>query len=80
MNATTEIEEKDVYRKRYRIRRTGRNGASLETTIPKVVFEREAARLGLTVEEAIEKLVAVWEFNSFHGLHLSFELAGDSNK
>lgn len=73
MNDTIIIEEKDVYKKSYRIRKTGREGSSLETTIPREVFEREARRVGLTVEEAIQKLVAVWRFNSFRGLHLTFE-------
>jgi hypothetical protein len=31
--------------------------------------------MGLTFEEALDKLVAVWRFNDFNGLHLSFEPA-----
>jgi len=69
------IDEKEVIIKRYRIRLTGKDGATLETSIPREVFEREARRLGLTVEEALKKLVAVWRYNSFRGLHLSFEPA-----
>jgi len=67
------IDEKDVIIKRYRIRSTGKDGATLETSIPREVFDREARRLGMTVEDALEKLVAVWRFNGFRGLHLSFE-------
>jgi len=63
----------EVIEKRYRIRRTGRKGSSLETTIPREAFEREARRRGMTIDEALEKLEAVWWFDSFDGLHLSFE-------
>lgn len=67
------LDDKEVIIKRYRVRTTGRVGSTLETTLPKEAFEREARRLGLTFVEALEKLVAVWRFNDFHGLHLSFE-------
>lgn len=68
-----ELDPKKVLTKRYKVRTTGRNGVSIETTIPRVVFEREARRHGLSPEEAVEKLEAVWKFNSFNGLYLSFE-------
>jgi len=67
------LREKDVIIKRYKVRPTGSQGATLETSIPKEVFEREARRLGLTIKEALEQLEAVWRFNNFRGLHLSFE-------
>jgi hypothetical protein len=73
MEHVIHLDDKEVIIKKYKIRTTGREGATLETSIPKEAFEREARRLGLTVEEALKKLVAVWRFNSFHGLHLSFE-------
>lgn len=68
-----EIKDENVIIKRYKVRSTGKNGATLETTLPREVFEREARRQGLTIEEALEKLDAVWRFNDFRGLHLSFE-------
>jgi hypothetical protein len=34
---------------------------------------REARRQGLTLAEALKKLVAVWRYDSFAGLFLSFE-------
>lgn len=71
--ATIELADKDVIIKRYKIRVTGSRGATIETSIPREAFEREARRAGLTIEEALEKLQAVWRFNNFHGLHLSFE-------
>jgi len=73
MQKIIKLDDKEVIIKKYRIRPTGREGATLETSIPREVFEREARRLGLTVEEALEKLEAVWRYNSFRGLHLSFE-------
>jgi energy-converting hydrogenase A subunit M len=74
-----ELDERQIIKKKYRIRTTGKNNASLETTIPREVFEREARRLGLSFEEAIERLVCVWRFNSFKGLHLSFEPASEQH-
>ena len=73
MAETIQISDQDVIVKRYKIRLTGRLGSSIETTVPKEVFEREVRRLGLTVEEALEKLDAVWRYNSFKGLYLTFE-------
>jgi len=73
MAETIQLSDQDVIVKRYKIRLTGRFGSSIETTVPKEVFEREARRLGLTVEEALEKLNAVWRYNSFKGLYLTFE-------
>ncbi len=73
MEQTINLDDRHVIIKIYRIRSTGNNSATLETSIPHEVFEREARRLGLTVQEALEKLVAVWRFNSFRGLHLDFE-------
>ena len=73
MERIIKLDDKEVIIRKYRIRPTGREGSTLETSIPKEAFEREARRLGLTVEEALEKLEAVWRFNNFRGLHLSFE-------
>jgi len=73
MEQQIKIDDKDVIIKRYKIRTTGKQGATLETSIPREVFEREARQLGLTVEEALAQLQAVWRFNNFRGLHLSFE-------
>lgn len=72
-NQIIELNDGEVIIKRYKIRATGNQNASIETTIPREAFEREARRLGLTVEKAVRNLTAVWRFNSFRGLHLSFE-------
>lgn len=74
------IDDENVYIKRYKIRQTGKAGSTLETTIPKEVFEREARRLNMTFQEAVENLEAVWRFNDFRGLHLSFEKKGGIKK
>lgn len=69
-----EIDSFDTIQKRYKIRRSGRrNGSSIETTIPPEAFAREARRRGMTPEEAVNELVAVWHYNSFPGIHLRFE-------
>lgn len=73
MEHTIHIDDKKVIIKKYKVRTTGKHGSTLETSIPKEAFEREARRRGLPFEEALKKLAAVWRFNSFRGLHLSFE-------
>jgi hypothetical protein len=73
MEETIKLDDRHVIIKIYRIRATGGKSATLETSIPREAFEREVRRLGLTVEEALQQLVAVWRYNSFRGLHLDFE-------
>jgi hypothetical protein len=73
---TLDLDDRNLILKRYRIRVTGKNGRTIETSIPREVFEREARCQGLTLQEALEKLQAVWRYNSFRGLHLSFEPKG----
>jgi hypothetical protein len=72
-NNSIQLSDEKVIIKRYKVRSVGNQKASIETTIPKEAFEREARRCGMTTEEALTQLVAVWRFNSFKGLHLSFE-------
>ena len=73
MERTIEIDDKKVYKRKYKLRRTGAQGSTIEITIPREVVEREARCLGITEEEAVEKLLGVWRYNNFHGVHLSFE-------
>ena len=79
-NQTIQLKEDDVIIKRYKVRTAGNLDASIETTIPREAFEREARRQGMTTQEALEKLAAVWRYNSFQGLHLSFERTVQSSK
>jgi hypothetical protein len=73
MNEQISLDDKDLIIKRYKVRLTGQGGSTVETSIPREVFEREARRLGLTIREAEQKLLAVWRYDSFRGLLLSFE-------
>lgn len=70
------LDEGKVYIKRYKVRKSGRDGRTLETSIPRLTFEREARRRGLSIEKALEALEAVWRFNDFDGLYLNFEKRG----
>ena len=72
-NKEIRIDLNDTLSRKYKVRRTGYEGSTIETSIPREAFEREARRLGLSPEEAIEQVFAVWRYNNFHGLHLSFE-------
>ena len=72
-NQTIQLSDDQVIIRRYKVRTTGNQNASIETTIPREAFEREARRQGMTIEEALKNLAAVWRFNNFRGLHLSFE-------
>ena len=70
---TNYLNDKELIIKRYKIRSVGKQKASIETTIPREVFEREARRHTMTTKEALDKLEAVWHYDGFHGLYLSFE-------
>ena len=74
------LRDENVIKKRYKIRRTGKSGETLETTVPREAFEREARRFQMNPEEAVNKLVAVWRFNNFKGLHLDFELKKETEE
>jgi hypothetical protein len=71
-----QLSDEKVLIRRYKVRSVGNQKASIETTIPREAFEREARRWGMTTQQALDDLVAVWRFNSFKGLHLSFEKKG----
>lgn len=68
------FDEKKVLLKKYKLRTAGAQGATIEITLPKEALEREARRLDVSEEQAVEKLMGVWKYNSFKGLHLDFEL------
>ena len=59
-------------KKQYNIRSASPSSISYEITLPKIAIEREAARMGMTVEEYSENFDGLWSFNSFQGLHLDF--------
>lgn len=68
------LDDKNLLIKKFRLRRAGAKGRSIEITIPKAAIHREARRLGLKEGEAVEKLLGVWKYNHFPGLHLTFEI------
>jgi len=66
------IELNDAYKKIYRLRRTGEDGLTVETSIPPEVIEKEARKRGLTKKEFVTRFNAQWTYNSFEGMHLAF--------
>jgi len=62
--------KKVVYRKEYELRKVGRGG--VETTIPRIVLEREARRRGLSYEEFIERYKIVHLFNDFEDIAAAY--------
>jgi hypothetical protein len=66
------IKDKGALRRRYRLRRTGRQWLSWETTIPREVIEREARKRGIPLTEFEKHFEAEWLFDNFPGLHLVF--------
>lgn len=74
MSENFALDDKKVIVKKYKLRTAGARGATIEITLPKAAVEREARRLGISEEQAAERLVGVWRYNNFRGLHLDFEL------
>ncbi|GAG22946.1 unnamed protein product [marine sediment metagenome] len=62
---------------RYKLRRATSSGSTVEVSIPKIVLDRAMRRLGLFLDKDIKKIAAVWRFDSFEGLYLTFERAMD---
>lgn len=52
-NQTIQLSDEKVIIKRYKLRSVGNQKASIETTIPREAFEREARRCGMTTQEAL---------------------------
>ena len=62
----------DAYKKRYKIRRVGREYSTLEVSIPPHIIEREADNIGLSVNEFLEQYRAEWLFDNFSGAFVRF--------
>ena len=71
---------KDALRKTYKIRRNVPGRDSVVVAMPFEVVEREARRLGLSVNEFIKQYQVIAEYNSFDGVHYSFEKVNDSKE
>ena len=67
------LDDPEMFVKSYRLRKTGAGGKSIEITLPQEVFRREIRRLGLSKDEALKLLTAVWHYGPFHGIYLAFE-------
>lgn len=70
----------DALERRYQIRRTGRNGASFEVTVPPEVLVREARRLGVPDEKIADALQVVWRYNDFRGVHMEITKKEDKQR
>jgi hypothetical protein len=64
----------DAYRKSYKLRLSaGRSKNCIEVTFPFPVVEKEARKLGLSVDQFIEQYQAVAQYNGFDGVLYQFE-------
>jgi len=73
----SKLNDKRMLIKRYKLRKATSSGSTVEVSIPKIVLDREMRRLGLFLDEDIKKIEAVWRFDSFEGLYLTFERVTD---
>jgi len=71
------LELKGTYKRRYKMRVQGENGLNTVVSIPRPVIEREAEMHGMTPEEFIKRFRAVAHYDSFEGVHYTFEEAND---
>lgn len=60
----------NTFEKRYKIRRVGDGGA--EISVPKIVIERAAKRVGETFDQFIETHDVVHLFNGFEGVDAAY--------
>lgn len=74
------MKSKEALRKPYKMRRNvcGRN--SFTVTMPFEVIEREARKRHLDIDTFIKTYQVVAEYNSFDGVHYTFEKVEDNNK
>ena len=62
----------DAYKKVYRVRVTGREGLTYETSIPKSVIQRHAEKVKLTPEKFLQEYRAEWLYDDFGGAFVRF--------
>ena len=70
--------KKVVYRKEYRMRAVGAGGA--ETTIPKIVIEREARKQGISPDAFIKSFKVVHLFDDFDDFAAAYRFVPDPEK
>jgi hypothetical protein len=66
------IDFNNALARRYALRRIDSNKRAWEATIPREIVEREARRLGITIEELEETYELECLFDDFHGIHYRF--------
>lgn len=66
-------EPHNTYKKPYKMRAQGREGLNTVVSIPRVVLDREARKLGISIQEFLEQYMAVAQYDNFDGLFYSFE-------
>ena len=65
----------DAFTRRYKIYRPNRQDREVRTigsTLPYDAVEREARKVGLTVEEFIDKYEAEYWYGNFDGMYIKF--------
>ena len=62
-----------TYKKSYRLRSLGENGLNIVVSVPRPVIEREAERVGLSVDDFLGAYGVVAEYNGFPGLKYTFK-------
>lgn len=68
------------YRKTYRLRAAVPGRKYLQVAFPYEVVEKEARSHGLTIDEFIERFQVVAQYDSFDGVHYTFEEIGVGEK
>ena len=70
---------KDALRKTYKMRRNAPGRDSVVVAMPFEVVEREARKLELSVDEFIKQYQVVAQYDSFDGVHYTFEKVDDES-
>lgn len=67
-----EATEEILYKKPYKMRAVGSDGLNTVVSMPPEVIRREAEKRGITVQEFLEKFVAVAQYNNIEGVLYTF--------
>jgi len=65
--------ETSALKKTYKMRRNSPGVNSIVVAMPFEVVEREARKLGLTVDEFIDRYLVICSYDSFDGVHYTFQ-------
>ena len=63
------------YRKAFRLRVVVKGRKHITVAVPYEVIERQATIRNLSVEQFVDKFMAIAEFNSFEGIRYTFKEA-----